>query len=129
MNVLKALAREIGCFVFPLDHFGKNAETGTRGASSKKASADVVLACLGEKQIDGVVTNTRLAVRKNRSGPQGRVHPYTIRSVALPQLRENGKPETAIVVDWTKGTVSETQPGMICGQNLSGRINARLHCD
>jgi hypothetical protein len=28
--------------------------------------------------------------------------------VALPQLRENGKPETAIVVDWTKG--AETQP-------------------
>ena len=108
MNVLKALAREIGAFVFPLGHFGKNAETGTRGASSKEASADVVLACLGEKQIDGVVTNTRLAVRKNRSGPQGRVHPYAIRSVALPQLRENGKPETAIVVDWTKG--AETQP-------------------
>ena len=44
MNVLKAVAQEMNCFVLGIDHFGKNLEAGTRGASSKEASADVVLA-------------------------------------------------------------------------------------
>ena len=50
-----------------VDHFGKNSETGTRGSSSKEASADLVLACLGGS-LSGVVTDARLAVRKNRAG-------------------------------------------------------------
>jgi len=47
MNVLKAVAQELKCFVLGIDHFGKNLEAGTRGASSKESSGDVVLACLG----------------------------------------------------------------------------------
>jgi AAA domain len=111
MNVLKAIARELKCFVFPLDHFGKTPAAGTRGASAKEASADVVLACLGEKQLDGSVTNSRLAVRKNRSGPQGRVHPFTLRTVELSQLRRDGKPETTVVVDWSPpGSTTQAPP-------------------
>jgi AAA domain len=66
MNVLKAVAQAIGCFVLGVDHFGKNLEAGTRGASSKEAAGDLVLACLGDKELSGNVINTRLAVRKNR---------------------------------------------------------------
>ena len=43
MNVLKVAAQELNCFVLGVDHFGKNLDAGTRGASSKEASADVVL--------------------------------------------------------------------------------------
>ena len=32
-----------------VDHFGKNIEAGTRGAGAKESSADLVLACLGDK--------------------------------------------------------------------------------
>jgi hypothetical protein len=46
MNVLKAVAQELECFVLGIDHFGKSLEAGTRGASSKESSGDVVLACL-----------------------------------------------------------------------------------
>ena len=75
MNVLKALAQALGCFVLGVDHFGKNLEAGTRGASSKEAASDLVLACLGDKELSGSVVNTRLAVRKNRGGQQGQEYP------------------------------------------------------
>ena len=56
MNVLRALAQMMNCFVLAIDHYGKNIEAGTRGASSKEASADLVLACLGTKSLSGPST-------------------------------------------------------------------------
>jgi AAA domain len=100
MNVLKAVAQELGCFVLGIDHFGKNLEAGTRGASSKESSADLVLACLGNKELSGSVTNTRLAVRKNRSGRQGQEFPFVLRMVEAPEKDEDGDPITTMVIDW-----------------------------
>ena len=85
MNVLKAVAQELGCFVLGIDHFGKNLEAGTRGASSKESSGDLVLACLGNKELSGSVTNTRLAVRKHRGGRQGQEYPLRLRLVEAPR--------------------------------------------
>jgi AAA domain len=100
MNVLRAVAQELGCFVLGIDHFGKNLEAGTRGASSKESSGDLVLACLGDKQLSGSVTNTRLAVRKHRGGRQGQEYPFQLRLVEAPEKDEDGDPVTTTVVDW-----------------------------
>ena len=100
MNVLRAVAQELGCFVMGIDHFGKNLEAGTRGASSKESSGDLVLACLGVKQLSGSVTNTRLAVRKHRGGRQGQEYPFQLRVVEAPEKDEDGDPVTTMVVDW-----------------------------
>ncbi len=100
MNALKALAQAIGCFVLGVDHFGKSLEAGTRGASSKEASGDLVLACLGDKELSGNVVNTRLAVRKNRGGQQGKEYPFMLRIVEAPEPDEDGEPVTTMVVDW-----------------------------
>src|SRR5262249_21764722 len=89
MNVLRAVAQEMKCFVLGIDHFGKTLEAGTRGASAKESSADVVLACLGDKQLSGLVTNTRLAIRKHRGGTQGQEYPYTLRLVEAPEKDED----------------------------------------
>ena len=86
MNVLKAVAQAIGCFVLGVDHFGKDLLAGTRGAYSKESSGDLVLACLGNKELSGSVTNTRLAVRKHRGGRQGQEYPFTLRVVEAPEL-------------------------------------------
>jgi AAA domain len=110
MNVLKAVARAIGCFVLGVDHFGKDLQAGTRGAYSKESSGDLVLACLGNKELSGSVTNTRLAVRKHRGGRQGQEYPFVLREVAAPEPDEDGEPITTMVVDWT-GPVPETQSG------------------
>jgi hypothetical protein len=111
MNLLKAVAQELKCFVLGIDHFGKSLEAGTRGASSKEASADVVLACLGDKQLSGSVTNTRLAVRKHRGGKQGQEYPFTLRLVEAPEPDEDGDKVTTMVVDWLPpGTAQATAP-------------------
>jgi AAA domain len=100
MNVLKAVAQELRCFVLGIDHFGKDLLAGTRGASSKESSGDVVLACLGEKLVSGSVINTRLAIRKHRGGRQGQEYPFVLRKVEAPEPDEDGDPITTMVVDW-----------------------------
>jgi AAA domain len=100
MNVLKAMAQALDCFVLAVDHFGKNLEAGTRGAYSKESAGDLVLACLGDKELSGSVTNTRLAVRKHRGGRQGQEYPFTLRIVEAPEPDEDGDPVTTMVVDW-----------------------------
>jgi hypothetical protein len=103
MNVMRVVGRALTCFVLGVDHFGKQLETGTRGSSAKEASADLVLACLGERELGGQVFNTRLAVRKNRSGPQGMEYPFVLREVEGEEPDEDGEPITTRVVDWQAG--------------------------
>ena len=99
MNVLRTVAESLGCFVLGVDHFGKNSETGTRGSSSKEASADLVLDCLGEKSLSGVVTDARLAVWKNRAGRAGAEFPFSMREVVMGH-DEDGDEVRTLVVDW-----------------------------
>ena len=69
--------------VFGVDHFGKSVETGTRGSSAKEASADVVLAVLGDKKVTGEISNMRLALRKRRTGENGAEYAFRRRIVDL----------------------------------------------
>ena len=112
MNILKVAAHELNCFVLGVDHFGKNLEAGTRGASSKEAAADLVLACLADKQLNGTVVDTRLAVRKNRAGRQGHEFPFVLRTVEASEPDEDGEPVTTMVVDWQPigADIPYTQP-------------------
>jgi AAA domain len=98
MGKLATVSRHTGAFVLAVDHFGKIAETGTRGASVKEGSADVVLALLGERTMSGDVKNTRLAVRKNRAGPSGQEIPFTVREVEV--ALSDDETSTSLVVDW-----------------------------
>jgi hypothetical protein len=78
MTTLRELSRATGVLVLAIDHYGKQTETGIRGSSAKSAAADAILACLGERDNEGVVSNHRLAVTKLRSGPTGRVIPFEL---------------------------------------------------
>lgn len=104
MRVLAQTAAACSCVVLGVDHFGKNVETGTRGSSAKEANSELVLACLGDREVSGRVLNTRLVIRKNRAGRQGAEFPFTLREVEL-GVDEDGDPITTMVVDWT------TNPG------------------
>ena len=114
MNVFKAVTRAIDCAVLGIDHFGKNLEAGTRGAISKESSGDVVLVCLGDKELSGSVTNTRLAVRKHRGGRQGQEYPFALRVVEAPEKDEDGDPITTMVVDWLPAGAADaaSSPGV-----------------
>ena len=79
MIMLRELSRATGALVLPIDHYGKQTETGIRGSSAKSAAADAILACLGDRDNEGNVSNHRLAVTKLRNGPTGRVIPFELR--------------------------------------------------
>ena len=112
MDVLKAVAQAIGCFVFGVHHIGKNKEAGTRGTVATEDASDVILVCLGDKQPAGSVTNTRLTVRKNKGGPEGQEYPFTLRKVEAPEPDRDGDPVTTMVVDWQPtGTPGDAKPG------------------
>jgi hypothetical protein len=133
MNVLSAVARELDCCVLGVDHFGKDLEAGTRGAASKESSADFVLVCLGHRELSGTVTNTRLAVRKNRGGQQGQEYPFVLRPVEM-GLDEDGEPETTMVVDWSSpgaagahaGAAPEPDPWSLCRRQEQRTAMLRL---
>jgi hypothetical protein len=96
---LGMIATSLGLFALGVDHFGKVAETGTRGGSSKEDNSDTVLAALGEKDITGKVTSPRLAVRKVRGGEAGREYAFTTRLVEMGMDRQ-GRQQTTLVIDW-----------------------------
>ena len=93
MNRLGELSRQTGAFVLAVDHFGKAVETGTRGSSAKEAAADVVLALLADREINGTISNLRMALRKLRGGKVGTETPFDLRVVNLGF-------ETTCVVEW-----------------------------
>jgi hypothetical protein len=107
MNVLKEVAQQIGCCVIGVGHYGRDLEAGTRGATAKEDAADFVLVCLGHKEASGAVTNTRLAVRKNRSGQQGQQYPFGLRLIEMGR-DEDDEAVTSMVIDWSPpGTAAE----------------------
>ena len=97
---LGKISRETKSFVFGIDHFGKVADTGTRGASSKEDNADCVLACLGDKELSGAMKNTRVAVRKARGGEAGREYPFTVRKIETGGHDRKGRPNTTLTIEW-----------------------------
>lgn len=112
------VSRLTGALVLGIDHFGKSVETGTRGSSAKEGRADVVLALLGDKAVSGEVTNTRLAVRKNRAGPGGRELPFGVRSVEMGS-DANGEPVTSLVIEWCGQTAPRSAPDQRWSKSLS----------
>jgi AAA domain len=105
MNVLNDLSKRTGALVMACDHFGKAIETGTRGTSAKEASADIIIACLGDKTPAGNVTNLRIAVRKLRGGATGAETAFRLRTIDM-GVDEDGDPITTCVIEWSRVTVA-----------------------
>lgn len=100
MNLLRKIAAEFQVLVLVVDHMGKDQTRGTLGASSKEASADAVLAMLGEKTVAGKSTNVRLAFRKIRGARQGDEVTFSTRPVNV-GVDADGAPIDTLVIDWT----------------------------
>ena len=115
MTVLHQLSMATGAFVIAVDHYGKNPQGGARGASAREASADVVLAALGNREDDGQVSDTRLALRKARSGPSGLVFPFEMRTVEL-GTDDYDRPVTTLTINWD---VERAEPDKPKAQSLT----------
>ena len=118
MNRLGELSRQTGAFVLAVDHFGKAVETGTRGTSAKEAAADVVLALLADREINGTLSKTRMALRKLRGGKIGTETPFDLKVVDL------GEGETTCVMEWKADRVPAA--GLYRGQEQVAQVLAYL---
>ena len=94
MNRLRELGRKTGAVVLAVDHFGKDASTGTRGTTAKEAAADFILATLADRDLNGTLSKTRMAIRKVRGGKTGEEFPFDLEVVPA------GFGETTCIITW-----------------------------
>jgi hypothetical protein len=121
MSILSGLSRQTGALALGIDHFGKMTETGTRGSSAKEGHADVVLALLGDRELNGTISNTRLALRKLRDGISGLELPFAPRDVTI-GTDEDGVAITRKVLDWDKQAPTPDDAGWSKSLQLLRRI-------
>jgi hypothetical protein len=83
-NVMRSIGDDVSALMCPVHHFGKNPESGLRGASAWKGSADVITAVLAEiDPLSGRASNRELACTKARDGEQGPISPFELKFVNL----------------------------------------------
>ena len=106
MSVMSGLSQRTGALVAGVDHFGKVEATGTRGSSAKEGAADSVLALLCDRELGGTVSNTRLAIRKQREGVAGLELPFIPTSVEI-GTNSDGEPITRKIITWEPTLVDQ----------------------
>jgi hypothetical protein len=83
-NIMRMIGDEIGALMAPVHHYGKNPESGLRGASAWKGSADVVEGVLADiDPLSGRASNRELVCTKARDGEQGPISGFDLEFVHL----------------------------------------------
>src|SRR5262249_26772632 len=94
MSTLAEASIQTGALFVGVAHFGKNVETGTKGSTGFEDDADVVLALLGERGINGIVNNPILCARNRKSGPNGEEFSFQTEEADV-------GPEKTLTIRWT----------------------------
>jgi len=90
-NVLRSIGDETGALMAPVHHYGKNPESGLRGASAWKGSADVIEGVLADiDPLTGRTSNRELVCTKARDGEQGPISPFDLEFIEL-GLKDDGE--------------------------------------
>jgi hypothetical protein len=105
MGALADASKASGALFVGVAHFGKAIETGTKGSTGFEDDADVVLALLGNRGINGVVDNPRLCLRKRRTGPNGEEFPFHTSPATVED--QDGKSDETLVIKWPSGADAE----------------------
>jgi hypothetical protein len=83
-KAMLSIADEIGTLMAPVHHFGKNPESGLRGASAWRGSADVVEGVLADiDPMSGRASNRELVCAKARDGVEGPISPFDLEFVPI----------------------------------------------
>ena len=83
-NILRIIGEEVGVLMCPVHHYGKNPESGLRGASAWRGTADIVQGVLADiDPLTGHTSNRELVGPKARDGEQGPISPFTLEFVRL----------------------------------------------
>jgi hypothetical protein len=85
-NVLRRIGEATGALTCPVHHYGKNPESGLRGASAWTGSADVVEGVLADiDPLSGRTSDRELVCVKQRDGEQGPLSPFDLEFIPLGQ--------------------------------------------
>jgi len=125
-KIADKVSQALGCFVFIIDHFGKDVSTGTRGSSVKEVDAEVIVACLGKRSEAGEITNSSLAIRKRRAGPTGEEFPFKGRPVPMGLNTHTGRMETTLVIDWNHAPVQPQKKKDSWGRSKGVKLLHRI---
>jgi hypothetical protein len=102
-NLLRSIGGDVGALMGPVQHYGKNPESGLRGASAWKGSADVIEGVLADiDALSGKAPNRELTCAKARDGEQGPISPFDLEIVTLGQY-EDGEDYGSMCVVPTEG--------------------------
>jgi hypothetical protein len=83
-KMMRLIGDEVGALMSPVHHYGKNPESGLRGASAWKGSADVVEGVLADiDPLTGRASNRELVCAKARDGEQGPISPFELKFITL----------------------------------------------
>jgi hypothetical protein len=83
-SIMRHIGDGVGAVIVPIHHYGKDAETGLRGASAWRGAADVTISVTANiNQLTGRVTNRELALAKARDAEQGPIAPFVLEWVKL----------------------------------------------
>lgn len=83
-NVVRRIGEETDTLVGAVHHYGKNPESGLRGASAWKGSADVIEGVLADiDPLSGKASNRELVCTKARDGEQGSMSAFELEFVEL----------------------------------------------
>jgi hypothetical protein len=90
-NTMRSIGESVGVLMAPVHHFGKNPESGLRGASAWRGSADVIEGVLADLDpLTGRASNRELVCIKARDGEQGPLSPFNLEFIQL-GIDENGE--------------------------------------
>ena len=110
-NALRTIGEETNSLALAVHHYGKNPESGLRGASAWRGSADVVLGALADiDPLSGQASNREFVCAKARDGEQGPISPFELKFIEL-GLDEDRETYGSCCVVPTEGGASRFDKG------------------
>jgi hypothetical protein len=83
-NVMRSIGEDIGALMSPVHHYGKNPESGLRGASAWRGCADIVQGVLADiHPLTGRASNRELVCAKARDGEEGPLSAFALEFIKL----------------------------------------------
>jgi AAA domain len=83
-NVMRSIGEDIGTLMAPVHHYGKNPESGLRGASAWRGCADIVQGVLADiHPLTGRASNRELVCAKARDGEEGPLSAFALEFIEL----------------------------------------------
>jgi AAA domain len=83
-NIMRSIGEDVGALMAPVHHYGKNPESGLRGASAWRGCADIVQGVLADiDPLTGRASNRELVCAKARDGEEGPISAFALEFMQL----------------------------------------------